>query len=152
MPEKIVVIMAVVTLITTIPFMIGHMAMMSGTTLCILDRWLEIDQQCKALVMVYVIVMTVAVFCVDNEPEKLKITLVCGYSLFSYYLFSFFYLIYGFSLFFRATNSTKVLTICPDEQKMMPYVLALSIVGTIFSIINLFLSWLRPSQISEAPL
>ena len=144
-PEKIVVIMAVVTLITTIPFMIGHMAMMSGATLCILDRWLEIDQQCKALVMVYVIVITVAIFCVDNEAEKLKIMLICGYSLFAYYLFSLFYLIYGFSLFFRAINSTKVLNKCPDEQKMMPYILALSIVGTIFTIINLIISWLRPA-------
>ena len=53
--------MAITTIITTLPFLIGHLAIMSGNEHCILDEWLSIDHQAKTTIVAFVTVMMLGV-------------------------------------------------------------------------------------------
>jgi len=44
--------------------------MLTGTTLCLLDRWLSIDQQAKAISIVFVIAMTIAGLTIGNKRRS----------------------------------------------------------------------------------
>jgi len=67
--------------------MIGHMVMLTGTTLCLLDRWLSIDQQAKAISIVFVIAMTIAGLTIGNKRKSEIVLLITSYSLFGFYLY-----------------------------------------------------------------
>ena len=81
------IIYAIYVTVTTLPFMIGHMVMLTGTTLCLLDRWLSIDQQAKAISIVFVITMTIAGITIGNKRRSEIILLITSYSLFGFYLY-----------------------------------------------------------------
>ena len=44
--------------------------MLTGTTLCLLDRWLSIDQQAKAISIVFVIAMTIVGLTIGNKRRS----------------------------------------------------------------------------------
>ena len=75
--------------------------------------------------------------------------LICGYGIFGFFLFHTFYLIYGVSLFFRAAGNPKIMLLCPSDAKIIPYMYTLGILGMIFNIINMVVSWARPVRVSE---
>jgi len=67
--------------------MIGHMVMLTGTTLCLLDRWLSIDQQAKAISIVFAISMAIAGITIGNKRKSEIVLLITSYSLFGFYLY-----------------------------------------------------------------
>ena len=101
-PAHILIIYAIFVTVTTLPFMIGHMVMLTGTTLCLLDRWLSIDQQAKAASIVFTITMAIAGATVGNKRRSEIILLVTSYSLLAFYLYQILNLTYGITLFFHA--------------------------------------------------
>ena len=101
--------MAITTIITTLPFLIGHLAVMGGNEHCILDEWLSIDHQAKTTIVAFVTVMMLGVITAFDPKIQETMLLVCGYGMFGFFLFQTLYLIYGVTLFFRAAGNNKIL-------------------------------------------